>query len=152
MLAGQARITYVMAKDGLLPKAFATLHSKYQTPYFTTVVLTIFGGIMTALFPVEILGQLVSMGALLGFSIVCFGVFILRYTQPDLNRPFKTPFFPWVPILGTLFCLFQMAFLPLIIWMQLLIWILLGTAVYFAYGKNHSKLQLGKKQIQIDPA
>ena len=142
MLMGQARIFYSMSKDGLLPKVFSRVHPRFRTPFFTTLVLTGVGMLMAGLFPVEVLGQLVSMGTLLGFAIVCFGVLVLRYKQPHLHRPFKTPLFPWIPLLGTLSCVAQMALLPFTIWMQLLLWIAIGCVVYLFYGRKHSLAQI----------
>lgn len=144
MLMGQARIFYTMAKDGLLPKAFGKTHKKFQTPFFSTWVITFLAALMAGLFPVEILGQLVSMGALLGFAIVCFGVLVLRRTQPNIKRPFKTPLYPWIPILGTLVCLGQMALLPGMIWTQLILWIIVGCGIYYLYGRKHSLVRHGK--------
>lgn len=141
MLMGQARIFYAMSKDGLLPKIFGKTHPKFQTPFFTSLFITVLAMFMTGFFPVYILGQLVSMGTLLGFAIVCFGVLILRYTQPELVRPFKVPFSPWVPLLGTLTCLAQMALLPAIIWVQLIAWMIIGCVIYFMYGLKHSQVQ-----------
>ena len=141
MILGQARIFYTMALDGLLPKAFGKVHPKYQTPFFTTLVVTIICMLVAGLFPVGILGQLVSMGTLLAFAIVCFGILILRYTQPQLNRPFKTPFVPWVPLAGTIACVIQMIALPSVTWVQLVIWMGVGYWIYFTYGAKHSKVR-----------
>ena len=141
MLLGQARIFYIMAMDGLLPKAFAKVHKRFHTPFFTTIVVTIVCALVAGFFPVEILGQIVSMGTLMAFAIVCFGVLLLRYTQPHIHRPFKVPFSPWIPGLGTLFCLIQMVVLPGIIWMQLIGWLIIGCVIYFTYGQKHSRIR-----------
>jgi len=141
MLLGQTRVFYTMAHDGLLPKAFGRVHKKFHTPFFNTIFLTVVGMLICGLFPVGILGQLVSMGTLMAFAIVCFGVLILRYKQPNLHRPFKVPFFPWIPLIGTLACILQMIALPSVTWMQLVIWIFIGYVVYFSYGIRHSHIR-----------
>jgi len=141
MLIGQSRIFYTMAHDGLLPKRFGSIHPTYRTPFFTTIVVTLLGMFFAGLFPVGILGQIVSMGTLLAFAIVCFGVLVLRYTQPLLHRPFKVPFTPWIPLAGTLACVIQMAALPGVTWVQLIVWMIIGCFIYFFYGKKHSKVR-----------
>jgi APA family basic amino acid/polyamine antiporter len=100
--------------------------------------------ILAGIFPVGILGQLTSMGALLAFAIVCFGILVLRYTQPTLHRPFKTPFVPWIPLAGTLACVAQMILLPGVTWFQLIIWMVIGCAIYFGYGIKHSRVRLAQ--------
>jgi APA family basic amino acid/polyamine antiporter len=144
MLLGQTRIFYIMSKDGLLPQRFGKIHPKLQTPFFSTVLLTVVCMVVSGLFPVSILGNIVSMGTLLVFGIVCFGVLLLRYTQPNIKRPFKTPFFPWVPALGTLACVAQMVLLPGVTWVQLLGWMVMGTIIYFCYGRTHSRVHTKK--------
>lgn len=141
MILGQSRVFYAMAQDGLMPKPFGKVHEKYHTPFFTTVVVTLVCMLFSGVFPVGILGQLTSMGALLAFAIVCFGILVLRYTQPTLHRPFKTPFVPWVPLAGTLACVIQMIAMPGVTWIQLLIWMSLGSWIYFAYGSKHSLMR-----------
>jgi len=141
MLLGQTRIFYTMAHDGLLPKAFGRVHKKFHTPFFNTMFLTVLGMLICGFFPVGILGQMVSMGTLMAFGIVCFGVLILRYKQPSLHRPFKVPFFPWIPLIGVLACLVQMIVLPTVTWMQVLIWIFIGYIVYFSYGIKNSHIR-----------
>jgi len=148
MLLGQTRIIYTIAQDGLLPKAFGTVHKKLHTPFFTTVCVTLFGMALCGFFPVGILGQLVSMGTLLAFLIVCFGVLILRYKQPTIHRPFKVPLFPWIPIAGVLACLTQMLFLPRVIWVQLVTWMFIGYIVYFTYGVRKSHLRAKRKRAR----
>ncbi len=141
MLLGQTRIFYTMARDGLLPKAFGKIHKKFHTPFFNTIFLTCLGMLICGFFPVGILGQLVSMGTLLAFAIVCFGVLVLRYKQPNLPRAFKVPFFPWIPLAGTLACIIQMLALPKVTWIQLVLWIFAGYIIYFSYGVRNSKLR-----------
>lgn len=146
MLLAQTRIFYAMSHDGLLPKVFGKNHPKFHTPFFNSVATSVVAMIVAGLFPVGILAQIVSMGTLLAFAIVCFGVLVLRYTQPKLHRPFKTPFMPWVPILGTLACLTQMILLPGVTWLQLLGWMIVGCIIYFTYGQYHSKVRNSKKK------
>lgn len=146
LLMGQPRIFYTMAKDGLLPPAFAKIHPKYKTPYVTTIITGIFCAIFAGLFPIGILGELVSIGTLLAFAIVCVGVWVLRRTRPNLPRPFKTPMVPLVPILGTLISVVQIFSLPPDTWLRLIIWMAIGFLIYFTYSRKHSRVQLQEAQ------
>lgn len=139
-LLGQPRIFYSMSRDGLLPKTFARIHPKYGTPHITTWITGIACAVISGLFPLDLLGELISIGTLLAFALVCAGVWVLRYKRPDLPRPFRTPLVPLVPILGIGTCVLQMCFLPAITWLNLLIWLGLGFIVYFGYSRKHSKL------------
>lgn len=141
MLLSQSRIFYMMGRDGLLPHKFAEVSEKTHVPLFATMVLTIIGMITSAFLPISLLGQTVSMSLLLSFGIVCLGVLILRKTQPNLERPFKVRFLPLVSILGATTCFAQMAMLPGLIWIQLLVWLLFGCSIYFGYGIRHSKIR-----------
>ena len=145
MLLGQTRILYTMAHDGLLPARFRKISDKTHTPLFTTVIVCLVAMLIAGLFPVGILGQLVSMGTLMVFAIVCFCVLILRYKQPSLHRPFKVPFAPWIPLLGTIASFMQMLFLPAVTWLQLIVWLAVGCYVYFKYSIHHSKVRKGIK-------
>lgn len=140
MLMGQPRIFYAMSRDGLLPPVFGKVHPKFKTPYIATIITGSVAMVFGGLFPIDILGELVSIGTLLAFIIVCAGVLVLRYRSPDLKRPFRTPFVPLVPILGIGTCGFMMAFLPLTTWLRLGIWMAIGLVIYFLYGRHHSKL------------
>lgn len=140
-LLGQTRIFFAIGKDGLLPNAFCRLHHTQQTPIFASVLTTLISLSVAALFPVDILGQLVSMTTLFLFTIVSLGVLILRYSHPEVKRPFKVPFVPYLPILGIAACIVQMLCLPLITWVQLIGWLLLGLLIYFAYGYKNSHLR-----------
>ena len=141
MMLGQPRIFYSMAKDGLLPARFAKIHSKFKTPYFSTIITGSAAFILAGILPINILGELVSIGTLLAFAIVCIGVLVLRYKRPELKRPFKTPFVPLVPILGASICLLQMYSLPLDTWLRLIIWMAIGIVIYFTYSIRHSLLR-----------
>ncbi|MBI1808560.1 MAG: amino acid permease [Gemmatimonadetes bacterium] len=140
MLMGQPRIFFAMARDGLLPPVFGKVHPKFQTPWLATIITGGFAMIFGGLFPIDILGELVSIGTLLAFVIVCAGVLVLRYRSPELHRPFKTPMVPLVPILGIGVCGFMMSFLPSTTWLRLIIWMAIGLAIYFFYGRHHSRL------------
>ena len=140
MLLGQPRIFYAMSRDGLLPPVFGKVHPRFQTPYITTIVTGVVAGVIAGLFPIGLLGELVSIGTLLAFVIVCAGVLVLRRTRPDIPRPFRTPLVPLVPILGILSCGMLMAGLPKDTWLRLIIWMAIGIVIYFAYGRRHSRL------------
>ncbi|WP_242921255.1 amino acid permease [Pontibacter liquoris] len=146
MLMGQPRIFFAMSRDGLLPAVFGRVHPRFGTPHVTTIVTGIVAGIVAGIFPIGLLGELVSIGTLLAFVIVCAGIIVLRRTSPDLNRPFKTPLVPLVPILGILICGYMMVNLGFDTWMRLIIWMAIGIVIYFAYGRKHSKLQLAQKE------
>jgi APA family basic amino acid/polyamine antiporter len=140
MLMGQPRIFFSMAKDGLLPEIFGKVHHRFKTPYITTIITGVISAVIAGLFPIGILGELVSIGTLLAFSIVCISILVLRRNHPGAHRPFKTPWVPFVPIAGAFICIAQMLALPLDTWMRLIIWMALGFAIYFLYGIRKSKL------------
>ena len=140
LLLGQPRIFYRMAVDGLLPKVFTKVHSKFQTPHVTTTVTGIVAATLAGLFPIGVLSELVSIGTLLAFVIVCISVMVLRKSRPDVPRLFKTPLVPFVPIVGAILCFSQMVFLPPSTWIRLVIWLIIGLAIYFGYGYRKSRL------------
>lgn len=141
MLMGQPRIFFAMSRDGLLPPLFGRVHSRFRTPYLSTIITGVIAAFVAGMFPIGLLGELVSIGTLLAFVIVCAGILVLRYAQPNLERPFKTPLVPFVPIGGILTCGWLMYNLPRDTWLRLVIWMALGLVIYFIYGRRHSKLQ-----------
>jgi APA family basic amino acid/polyamine antiporter len=141
MLLGQPRIFYTMSKDGLLPPVFSKVHPKFKTPYVSTILTGFVALILAGILPISILGELVSIGTLLAFTIVCIAIIFLRKSKPDIPRPFKTPFVPLIPLLGAGFCLLQMFSLPWDTWLRLIIWMALGFVIYFTYGVRKSKLR-----------
>jgi APA family basic amino acid/polyamine antiporter len=141
MLLGQSRVFYSMSRDGLLGRWGARVHPKFRTPYISTIFTGVAVGLATGILPLQLLGQLVNIGTLLAFVLVCAGVLILRRTRPELDRPFRTPFVPVVPILGIVCCLGLMATLPGDTWIRLIVWLIIGLGIYFGYGRRHSTLQ-----------
>ncbi|MDQ1149287.1 amino acid permease [Sphingobacterium zeae] len=140
MLLGQSRVFYSMSKDGLLPKIFSDL-SKRQTPWKTNAIFMVFVSIFAGFVPVSDLGHMVSIGTLFAFTLVCVGILVLRKTDPNLERPFKTPLVPFVPVMGILVCILMMASLPIESWERLAIWLAIGLLIYFVYGKKHSVIR-----------
>lgn len=140
MLLGQSRVFYAMGKDGLLPKAFGDLHPKYKTPYKANLAILVIVGLFAAFIPGDIVGDMTSIGTLFAFILVCFSVIVLRKTEPDMKREFKTPFVPLIPILGIVVCLAMIYGLGWTNWLRLLLWLAIGLVIYFFYGKKHSKL------------
>jgi len=143
MLLGQSRVFWVMAGDGLLPSWFTRVHPRFRTPYTTTILTGAAVAVVGGLFPIGILGNLVNIGTLFAFVLVCLGVWVLRYTRPDLERPFKTPLVPLVPIMGMLTCLGLMVGLGRQTWERLFIWMVIGLVIYFFYGYRHSRVARG---------
>jgi basic amino acid/polyamine antiporter, APA family len=141
MLLGQPRIFFSMAKDGLLPPVFSKVHPKFKTPYVSTILTGLVAMVVAGVLPISILGELVSIGTLLAFIIVCVSVLVLRKSRPDIERPFKTPWVPVIPLLGALICFAQMASLPFDTWLRLIVWMAIGFCIYFFYGIKHSKVR-----------
>jgi basic amino acid/polyamine antiporter, APA family len=141
MTIAQARIFFAMARDGLLPPFFGRVHPRFRTPSTGTVITAVAAAIIGGLFPVKLLADVVSIGTLSAFVTVCIGVLVLRYSRPDLKRPFRTPV-PWFTcVAGALVCLFLMVLLGAPTWWRLLVWTLVGIAVYAVYGRHHSKVR-----------
>ena len=139
MLMGQTRIFYSMAKDGLFFRPFANIDEKTGVPNTSTLITGIVAMIAAGLLPITVLGELVSIGTLFAFIVVCLGVLILRYKQPELKRPFKTPLFPAVPILGVISCTGVMLFLNPITFAVCGVWLVIGVVIYIAYGRKHAR-------------
>ncbi|CUI16080.1 amino acid permease-associated protein [Candidatus Protochlamydia naegleriophila] len=140
LLLGQSRIFFTMSKDGLLPPFFSIVHPRYHTPWVSSLFLMVLVGLFAAFAPLSLVGHLTSIGTLLAFAIVCVSVIVLRKTHPDWERPFKTPFVPLIPLFGILTCMVLMFSLGWASWARLAVWILIGLAVYFLYGKQNSHL------------
>jgi APA family basic amino acid/polyamine antiporter len=141
MLLGQSRVFFSMSRDGLLGRWAGKVHPTRRTPYLSTIYTGIAVGLATGLLPLQLLGQLVNIGTLLAFVLVCAGVWILRHKRPDLDRPFRTPFVPFVPIMGMLCCFGLMLTLPADTWIRLVVWLVIGFAIYFGYSRKHSVLR-----------
>ena len=148
MLLGQSRVFFSMSRDRLLPEWASKVHPRYRTPWISSLVVGIFVAIFASIVPISILGELVSIGTLLAFVIVCGGIWALRRTNPNLHRPFKTPLVPLVPILGIAISLLMMVGLPADTWLRLIIWLAIGMVVYFAYGSKRSRVQAAQRQAR----
>jgi basic amino acid/polyamine antiporter, APA family len=142
LLLAQPRIFYAMARDGLLPPVFQKIHPEFKTPYVTTTLTGLAAAVVAGLLPIGLLGELVSIGTLLAFVLVCAGVWVLRHRMPGLERPFRAPFVPFVPIAGILTCGYMMLALPAETWLRLVIWMALGVALYFGYGRKRSRVNM----------
>ena len=151
MLLGQSRVFFSMSKDGLLPKWASAIHPKFRTPWISTIAVGVVVAVMPALLPINRLAELVNIGTLLAFTIVCAGVWILRVRHPNLHRPFKTPFVPLVPILGIVSAVYLMTKLPLFpTWTAMIVWMLAGFVIYFGYSIRHSKVQKLSRAVEGD--
>lgn len=141
MLLGQSRVFFSMSRDGLLPKWASAIHPKFRTPWISNILVGSIVAFLPAVLPIDKLSELVNMGTLLAFSIVSAGVWILRKRHPDLKRPFKTPLVPLVPILGIISAFYLMFSLPLLTWIVVGVWLVVGLGIYFTYSVKHSKVQ-----------
>jgi APA family basic amino acid/polyamine antiporter len=146
LMMAQPRIFYSMSRDGLLPPFARKIHPKFRTPHITSIITGVIVALAAGFTPIGALGELVSIGTLFAFVIVSIGVIFLRYRRPDLERPFKTPFVPFIPILSALVSLALMASLPFDTWLRLVIWMAIGLVIYFAYGYKHSELRKRQQQ------
>jgi len=143
MLLGQSRVFYSMSRDGLLGPWAGRVHPRFRTPYLSTIYTGIAVCLATGILPLQLLGTWVNIGTLLAFMLVCGGVWILRSKRPDLHRPFRTPWVPVVPVLGILCCFGLMLTLPADTWIRLAAWLAIGLAIYWSYGRKHSRLRKG---------
>jgi APA family basic amino acid/polyamine antiporter len=149
MMLSQPRVWLAMARDGLFPPSFfGAVHEKYRTPWKSTILTGVIVALLGAFLPLRILAELVNIGTLLAFVIVCAAVLVMRVKHPEAERPFRAPFYPFTPILGIITCLILMFSLPAENWVRLGVWLALGFAIYFGYGKRHSvmaRLARGEK-------
>ena len=143
---GQPRIFMAMARDGLLPVYFAKIHSRFRTPYITTIWTGLFVGGIAMVVSIGSLADLTNIGTLFAFALVCSGVIVLRRTDPNRPRPFRVPWVPIFPLLGVFFCGALMLSLPLETWLRFFIWLAVGLIIYFLYGAGHSRLQKGRDE------
>lgn len=142
MLLGQSRVLYAMAHDGLLPKHFfGDVHPRFRTPWKGTILAGLLAAIVGSVTPIDDIGKMVNIGTLLAFVIVCIAIMVLRKKDPDRPRPFRTPLVPLVPILGILFNGYMMYKLGIWNWVRLVVWLVIGLAVYFGYSRHHSRVQ-----------
>jgi APA family basic amino acid/polyamine antiporter len=141
MLLGQSRVFFSMSRDGLLPSVFSQIHHRFRTPWRSNMLFMVFVSLFSGFAPIRVVGEMTSIGTLLAFVIVCAAILIMRKTQPDVPRPFRTPLVPLVPILGVLANLGLMLGLGLSNWLRLVIWMAIGFVIYFKYSRKHSKLQ-----------
>jgi basic amino acid/polyamine antiporter, APA family len=140
MLLGQSRVFYSMAQDRLLPEVFARVHARWRTPFLSNLIFMIFTGVLAGFLPISQLGHMTSIGTLLAFIIVCAGVMVLRRTTPDAERSYRTPLSPITPILGILVCFAMMVSLDRLTWIRLVVWLLIGMVIFFAYSRRHSRI------------
>ncbi|MFL9981676.1 amino acid permease [Paraburkholderia sediminicola] len=141
LLYGQSRIFFTMSQDGLLPHLFARVHPRLQTPHLSQMMIGAIVAIVAAFTPINVLGEMVSIGTLFAFILVCGAVIYLRRSDAAAARPFRVPGVPVIPILGILFCLLLMTGLPLVTWLRLVVWLVIGLVIYGIYGRNHSRLR-----------
>jgi APA family basic amino acid/polyamine antiporter len=149
MLLGQSRVFFSMSRDGLLPKVFSDIHPKFQTPWRCNLIFMLFVSLFSGFLPISNLGHMTSIGTLLAFVIVCIGVVVMRATNPDAPRPYRTPLanpmFPLVPALGVIVCFAMMYSLTAETWIRLVVWLVIGLAIYFGYGIKHSHLRMPRR-------
>ena len=143
MLLGQSRVFYSMSRDGLVPKVFSEIHPRMQTPWRSNILFFFFVAPFSAFLPLEVVGRMTSIGTLFAFVIVCAGVWVMRVRHPEQPRPFRAPWVPVVPILGMIVNFALMYSLGESNWLRLIIWLMIGQAIYFAYGRKHSHLWKG---------
>ena len=141
MLLGQSRVFYSMSRDGLLPASFSNIHPKFRTPWLSNLMFMLFVGLFAAFAPIQIVGEMTSIGTLFAFVLVCIGIVVMRRTHPDHPRPFRTPFVPVIPILGVVANGYLIYHLGLENWLRLFVWLAIGLCIYFGYSRKHSHLR-----------
>jgi APA family basic amino acid/polyamine antiporter len=149
---GQPRIFFAMARDGLLPKTFARVHPKFRTPHVTTIVTGVFVGVTAMFTSLDDMVNLTNIGTLFAFILICLGIIILRYKDPERERPFRVPLGPWfLPVLGIISCLGLIYYLPPSSWWRFIGWLVVGMVIYFLYGYRHSRLRgVQSRQSRVD--
>ena len=152
MLLGQSRVFFSMSRDGLLPAWASRVHPRFRTPYLSTVFVGICVALAGALTPINVLGEMVSIGTLLAFVIVCAGVWVLRRRGTEVKRAFVTPWVPFTPIMGILISFYMMYSLQTATWIRLVVWLVIGLVIYFAYSRHNSKVQQGHPEAALQPA
>jgi APA family basic amino acid/polyamine antiporter len=145
MLLGQSRVFYSMSRDGLVPRVFSDIHPTFRTPWRSNMLFAAFVSVLAAFLPLQVVGHMTSIGTLFAFVLVCGGVWIMRRTQPDIPRPFKTPLVPLVPILGIFWNAWLMYSLGPDNWTRLVVWLVIGQIIFFTYSRRHSSLRKGEK-------
>ncbi|GAB98205.1 APA family basic amino acid/polyamine antiporter [Kineosphaera limosa] len=148
-IVGMGRIGFALSRDGLLPPAVGRVHPQWRTPVGVTVGTTLFVAVLAAFVPLGALAEMVSIGTLFAFFVVSVAVIVLRRTNPEMKRPFRVPFSPWLPALSAVACLAMMASLATETWVRFVVWLLIGLAIYFGYGKRHSKLATGERKLAL---
>jgi basic amino acid/polyamine antiporter, APA family len=151
MLLGQSRVFYSMSKDGLVPKVFSDVHPRFRTPYHSNMLFFVFTGLFAAFLPEDVVGEMTSIGTLFAFILVCIGVWILRRRRPDLQRAFRVPAVPFVSTAGVIICGAMIYGLGWTNWLRLFVWLVIGLAIYFTYGRKHSKVQLLEREAKRSP-
>lgn len=146
LLMSQSRIFMSMSSDGLLPPMFSRIHPRYRTPLHNNLTFMVIIGLLSAFMPARVAGEMVSIGTLFAFTLVCAGVIVVRRTMPDAPRGFSVPFVPLIPVCGILVCIGLMVFLPADTWIRLVVWMLLGLDIYANYGVQHSHLESGMRR------
>ena len=149
MLLGQSRVFFSMSRDGLLPKMFSSVHARFRTPWISSITVGTFVAVLAASLPINVLDEMVSIGTLLAFVIVCAGVWVIRRRNPNLERPFRTPWVPFVPIMGIIISLAMMVSLTGLTWVRLAVWLVIGMFIYFFYGRSHSRVQQGQVAVTV---
>jgi amino acid transporter len=144
MLMSQPRIFFSMSRDRLLPAGVSKVHPRFKTPYITTIITGVVVALVAGLVPIQVLGEMTSIGTLFAFVVVCLAVLILRAKRPDARRPFRVPGGPIIPVLGTISCIYLMLSLSVMTWVRFLVWLDVGMVIYWFYGRTHSPL--------VDPA